>query len=237
MGTGLTRHRRGRWRASDPLEAAVTETRGRENAAGLRIESLHVGDGTHPIVAGLDLVLPPGSVLGIIGQSGSGKTTLLQVLSGERAPDGGRVLLDGDVAAPAAVGVATQQHELLGGLTAAENVASRVLARRRIERSDWAMITGLLADLGLPRSSWHNLLEQLSGGQQQRVAVARALVDAPRLVCLDDPTSELDDASAELVWSAARAAAEAGAVVVIAVQEQSSAIPFDEVVRMEPVGS
>jgi putative ABC transport system ATP-binding protein len=209
----------------------MTETQGREYAAGLRIESLDVGGEAHPIVAGLDLVLPPGSVLGIIGQSGSGKTTLLQVLSGERTPDNGRVLLDGDVITAAAVGVATQQHELLGGLTAAENVASRVLARRRLERTDWATITGLLADLGLPQSSWHNLLEQLSGGQQQRVAVARALVDAPRLVCLDDPTSELDDASAQLVWSAVRAAAEAGAVVVIAVQEQSSALPFDEVVH------
>ena len=203
------------------------------SAKGLRIEGLEVRGGTGPIVAALDLLLPPGSVLGIVGQSGSGKTTLLQVLSGERAPDRGRVLLDGDAVAPSAVGVATQQHELLGGLTAAENVASRVLARRRLERGDWPMITGLLADLGLQQSSWHNLLEQLSGGQQQRVAVARALVDASRLVCLDDPTSELDDASARLVWSAVRAAAEAGAVVVVAVQEQSDALRFDEIVRTD----
>ena len=205
-------------------------TQDRENAEGLRLEGLEVGGETRPILTALDLVLPPGSVLGIIGQSGSGKTTLLQVLSGERAPDEGRVLLDGGALTPTSVGVATQQHELLGGLTAAENVASRVLARRRLERGDWTTITGLLADLGLPPSSWHNLLEQLSGGQQQRVAVARALIDGPRLVCLDDPTSELDDASAQLVWSAARTAAEAGAVIVVAAQEQSSAMPFSHVI-------
>jgi ABC-type multidrug transport system ATPase subunit len=201
-------------------------------AGTLRLEGLGVGTGRHPVVDALDLVLPPGSVLGIVGQSGTGKTTLLHVLSGERPPERGRVLLGGNPVEPADAGVATQQHELLGGLTAAENVAARVLARRRLRRGDWSAITGLLADLGLPEASWHNLLEQLSGGQQQRVAVARALIDAPRLVCLDDPTSELDEASAMLVWTAARAVAEAGGVVVVAVPEEAGAMPFDHVVRL-----
>lgn len=203
-------------------------------AGALCIEGLGVGDGSRPIVDALDLLLPPGAVLGVVGQSGSGKTTLLRVLSGERPPARGRVLLGGQPVRPVDVGFATQQHELLGGLTAAENVAARVLARRRLQRGDWPAITGLLGALGLPESSWHNLLEQLSGGQQQRVAVARALIDAPRLVCLDDPTSELDEASGRLVWSAVRAAADAGSIVIVAVPEEASPLPFDQVVRTLP---
>lgn len=114
------------------------------------------------------------------------------------------------------VGLVTRQHELLGSLTAAENVALPLLARTPGALDSWTDVERLLDSLGVPEASWHNLLEQLSGGQQQRVAVARALAGRPAVLCLDDPTSELDPGSAAVVWGVVDAARRDGAAVLSA---------------------
>jgi ABC-type multidrug transport system ATPase subunit len=191
---------------------------------GLVLDRLRVQVGEAEVLADAALAAPPGSVVAILGDSGSGKTSVLATIAGRRAPAGGRVLLDGESVDPREVGYADQDHDLPDGLTAAEQLAVPLLARGT-RLKDWTAIEALLAELGLPESAFHNRLEQLSGGQQQRVAVARAMVGAPRLVCLDDPTSELDGSTAELVWGVVERITSAGAVAVVTTQRE------DEVAR------
>ncbi len=203
-----------------------------EAATGLRVEGLKADAGGRSVVDGLDLVVARGRCVGVVGPSGAGKSLLLAVLAGLVVPDDGRVLLDGEPVSPDRCGIVAQQHELVGALTAAENVATRILARRPLEAADWDDITALLDRLGLPESSWHNLLEQLSGGQQQRVAIARALIDAPALLVLDDPVSELDEASAERTWAVIGDAVALGAVVAVACNDTEIPLPLAAVVTV-----
>jgi ABC-type multidrug transport system ATPase subunit len=183
-----------------------------------------------------------GSSLAVTGAAGSGTSSVLRAIAGRVSGSGGgtgiglegRITLDGAAVDPQAVGLVTQQHDLLGGLSAAENVAVRQLGRpdSTFAEDDWAGIERLLARLGLPESSWHNLVEQLSGGQQQRVAVARALFGGPRLLCLDDPTSELDAVSRDAVWDVLVTSMDAGAVVVLAAPDPGLVERCDHVLAL-----
>jgi ABC-type lipoprotein export system ATPase subunit len=158
---------------------------------------------------GADLTLTAGSWTALTGPSGSGKTTLLQILAGLLTPTAGAVRLDGEditkltaderaVRRRRCVGVVLQRDNLHPLLDAAGNVAlpSRLDGRsRRVaqRRAGTLMEQVGLADHGRLRGG------QLSGGEAQRVAVAVALAAGPRLVLADEPTGELDDATAETV--------------------------------------
>ena len=148
-----------------------------------------------------------GEAVAILGASGSGKTTLLGLLAGLDIPTRGRVELDGtdlfalDEDGRAAlrarmVGFVFQSFQLLPALTALENV----LLPLELSGSPGARAaaTALLARVGLAERLAHRP-RQLSGGEQQRVAIARALANAPRLVLADEPTGNLDPATAERV--------------------------------------
>lgn len=183
----------------------------------------------------LSFAAGPGDMVVITGGAGSGKSSLLDVVAGSRTPTLGRVLHRGNAPRFGDAGIVTQRHDLLAGLTAVENIAVRVLGgparatspergkdwRRRRNTVAVPEIEQLLASLALPASSWHNLVEHLSGGQQQRVALARALVGTPDLIALDDPTSELDEATADIVLARVQQAARAGSVVVVATEDQA----------------
>ena len=173
-------------------------------SSGFVAAGLTVRDGPRDIVADLHLVVPSGSLACLVAASASDASAVLAALTGRRQRVAGTLTLNGqtltDTPPPRQVGYLGNDHPLVGTLTAAENLYVALLAdglgpgelllRRAGEQ---------LHALGLPESTWHNLVEQLSGGQRQRVAIARALVARPRLVVLDDPTSELDPDSAELV--------------------------------------
>ncbi len=180
---------------------------------GLRLVGLVVRRPDGSPSAPLDLVVPAGGAAELRGEPDGVPSAVLRVVAGLEHPVSGRVSFG---ATDPTVGSVTRQHELLGSLTAAENVAVPLLARPdrgRARLGDWSEVDALLGRLGVPEASRHNLLEQLSGGQQQRVAVARALVTRPSVLCLDDPTSELDPASAEVVWSVVDDARAEGACV------------------------
>jgi len=162
--------------------------------------------------APVDLVLARGGEATLLGDPDGVPSAVLRVVAGLEEPLAGQVHVAGGADRPD-VGLVTRQHELLGSLTAAENVALPLLGRRGAAPRSWDEVEHLLDRLGVPEASWHNLLEQLSGGQQQRVAVARALVGRPSVLCLDDPTSELDPASATTVRAVVADARRQGACV------------------------
>ncbi len=156
---------------------------------------------------GLDLEVGRGEFLSVIGPSGSGKSTLLHMLGALDRPDSGRVLLDGEDLATKkrldrvrarSIGFIFQLHNLLPALTALENVELplRALGLGRIERRQRA--AALLEAVGLDGRLGHRP-NQLSGGERQRVAVARALVNDPKVVLADEPIGNLDQAAGRRV--------------------------------------
>ncbi len=160
---------------------------------------------------GLDLMVERGEMLGIVGASGSGKTTLLNILGGLDQPSAGRVMVDGQdllKLSDAAlnryrrkkVGFVWQQtsRNLIPYLTAQENVElpMNIAGMGRREKRDWAR--ELLQAVGLYERRRHRLV-QLSGGEQQRVAIVVALANKPILLLADEPTGEVDSATAQTI--------------------------------------
>ncbi|HEY1619599.1 MAG TPA: ABC transporter ATP-binding protein [Streptosporangiaceae bacterium] len=162
----------------------------------LTVQGLHKGYGSHPVLTGLDLIVPAGSLTAILGPSGSGKTTLLRVLAGFEQADAGTVRIGGTIVdGPGArvpperrrIGYVPQDGSLFPHLTVAANVGFGLPAReRRGPRT-----TELLESVGLAGLG-KRYPHQLSGGQQQRVALARALAISPEIVLLDEPFASLD---------------------------------------------
>ncbi|HUK72866.1 MAG TPA: ABC transporter ATP-binding protein [Streptosporangiaceae bacterium] len=164
--------------------------------AGLAATGLHKAFGRQPVLTGLDLNVPAGTLTAVLGPSGSGKTTLLRILAGFERPERGSVTI-GDVivddkrrhvpAERRRVGYVSQEGSLFPHLTVEANVGFGVRRRQRHgpRVGDLLDAVGLT---GLARRYPH----QLSGGQQQRVALARALAVGPRIVLLDEPFASLD---------------------------------------------
>jgi predicted ABC-type transport system involved in lysophospholipase L1 biosynthesis ATPase subunit len=190
----------------------VSEPTGRTVLAA---ESLTKGyplpSGWLQVLENLSLRVHAGEAVSIRGESGSGKSTLLHLLAGLEAADRGEVLWEGEAIdrwAPARrarergrrVGMVFQAHHLLPELTAWENVflAARIAGRAdrpaRIRAGELLERVGL-ADRGRQRPA------QMSGGERQRVAVARALLNRPALLFADEPTGNLDETTADSVFS------------------------------------
>ncbi|MFM8619631.1 MAG: ABC transporter ATP-binding protein [Opitutaceae bacterium] len=160
------------------------------------------GDRRIEVLCGADLRVAAGESVSIRGESGSGKSTLLNLLSGLDSPDAGEIRWDG--AAPAAgrrarfLGMVFQSFYLIPELDAWQNVlmAGRMLGSPGAESR--ARARDLLERVGLGGRASH-LPAQLSGGERQRVAVARALMNSPRLLLADEPTGNLDERTGEAV--------------------------------------
>ena len=165
-------------------------------SASLEVQALRKSHGPQRVLHGVDLHVPGGQVLALLGQSGCGKTTLLRAIAGFEAPDSGRIALgDREMTGPGVhlpaerrrIGYVPQEGTLFPHLSLLANVSFGLdRASRRAGRAAAAIaITGLT---GLEARYPH----QLSGGQQQRTALARALAPEPGLMLLDEPFNALD---------------------------------------------
>jgi len=166
-------------------------------------------DGSLAILDGLDLTVAPGERVAIIGESGAGKTTLLHLLGGLERPDAGTIrygtteltALSGDRLARfrgSAIGFVWQRSSLLPEFTAVENVAMPLRIAGMDPREAERRAAERLAEVGLSARATHRPGE-LSGGEQQRVALARALAADPQALLADEPTGNLDTATAERI--------------------------------------
>jgi putative ABC transport system ATP-binding protein len=172
----------------------------------VQIENLQKQFGNVRALDGVSFDVQAGEWIAIMGPSGSGKTTLINILGGLDTPTSGRAMVDGtDVARLDESGLARfraekigfifQQFHLVPYLTAVENV---MLAQYFHSTTDEAEAREALGRVGLTDRVEH-LPGQLSGGEQQRVAVARALINHPKLILADEPTGNLDEANEAIV--------------------------------------
>jgi lipoprotein-releasing system ATP-binding protein len=197
-----------------------------------------------PVLEGLDLQVQPQEMLAITGASGVGKSTLLHVLGTLDRPESGRLALEGEdvLGLPEdrlrrlrnrVLGFVFQFHHLLPEFSALENVMmpaliSRVPAPEARRRSE-----GLLDELGLAARG-HHRPGALSGGEQQRVAVARALVQSPRILLADEPTGNLDqDTGDRLHGLLRRLNQEKGITVIVVTHNERLAAACDRRLRLE----
>jgi putative ABC transport system ATP-binding protein len=191
----------------------------------------------HPLACRLEA----GSWVSLVGPSGSGKSTLLHLLGAMDRPTRGRAVVAGtDLAALDAggatafrrvhVGFVFQQHHLVPYLSAVENV---MLAQHFHSMADEGEAEAALAAVGLAHRARH-LPSQLSGGERQRTCIARALVNEPGLLLLDEPTGNLDWASAlSVLDTIARLHAATGFTVVCATHNPAVARWGDRILRLE----
>ena len=172
--------------------------------------SFRSGDGMLPVLRGIDLALRAGEIVALVAPSGTGKSTLLHLAGLLERPDSGQVMVAGQDAGALAdaertairrdrIGFVYQSHHLLGEFTAAENVMLPQMIAGR-SRTDAAARAATLLDAFGPQSRSRHLPGKLSGGEQQRVAIARALANQPAVLLADEPTGNLDVATASLVF-------------------------------------
>jgi iron(III) transport system ATP-binding protein len=201
-------------------------------AGGLTCEAVAKAYGPRPVLAGVDLVVPGGTLTAILGASGSGKTTLLRVIMGFVEADAGSVTVGVKVVADAghvhlapdkrAIGYVAQEGALFPHLTAGENVGFG-LPRPQRRRGD--RIIEVLELVGLDGSYAPRRPHELSGGEQRRVALARALAPRPPLVLLDEPFSGLDAAlRGETRAAVLHALAREGTTALLVTHDQAEAL-------------
>ena len=201
--------------------------------AGVRID----------VLRGVDLEVGAGEIVALLGPSGSGKSTLLQAVGLLEGGFEGSIRINGEEAADLDDGARTrvrrdtlgfvyQFHHLLPDFSAAENVILPQLVRGATTAAARERADSLLGSLGLADRLTHRP-SKLSGGEQQRVAVARALANRPALVLADEPTGNLDEATADIVFAEFLSLVRGeGSAALVATHNERIAAKMDRVLRL-----
>ncbi|MBD3733186.1 MULTISPECIES: ABC transporter ATP-binding protein [unclassified Sphingopyxis] len=210
--------------------------------AGLK-RSFTQADVTIEVLRGVDANLKRGEIVALLGPSGSGKSTMLQAVGLLEGGFGGTIRIDGEDVTRIdqgertrtrreKIGFVYQFHHLLPDFTAIENVVLPQLIRGASQADAEARATELLGRLGLAERL-HHKPSKLSGGEQQRVAVARALANRPLLVLADEPTGNLDEATADRVFDQfVQLVRDHGSAALVATHNERLAARMDRVLRL-----
>jgi len=218
----------------------------------LEIVGLEARYGSAAVLAGIDLAVDRGDVIGLIGPSGSGKSTVLRVLMGLLRPATGGVMLDGrevDYGNAAEVrrlrdrvAIVFQQYNLFQNMTVMQNVTiAPIKIKKRPLREVEEEAKELLAKVGLA-DKFGRYPDELSGGQQQRVAIARALALRPEILLLDEVTAALDPELVAEVLDTVRVLGREGMTMLIVshemafIREVASRVAFMAEGRIVEVG-
>ncbi len=195
------------------------------------------------VLRGIDLRVAAGEIVALLGPSGSGKSTLLQAVGLLEGGFEGSIRIQGQEAANLSndarttvrrdtLGFVYQFHHLLPDFSAVENVILPQLIRGVSHEDAHARAAALLGRLGLDQRLDHRP-SQLSGGEQQRVAVARALANRPALILADEPTGNLDERTADIVFAEFLALVRGeGAAALVATHNERIAAKMDRVLRL-----
>lgn len=195
------------------------------------------------VLRGVNLEIQPGEIVALLGPSGSGKSTMLQAIGLLEGGFGGKIEIAGTDASVLSsdqrttlrrdhLGFVYQFHHLLPDFTAVENVVLPQLVADKAAAEAEARARELLSALGLAQRLDHRP-NQLSGGEQQRVAVARALANRPHLVLADEPTGNLDEATAgKVLEQFLQLVRGEGSSALIATHNERLALAMDRVVRL-----
>jgi lipoprotein-releasing system ATP-binding protein len=201
------------------------------------------GDVTIEVLRGVDLAIQPGEIVALLGPSGSGKSTLLQAVGLLEGGFEGSIRLRGEEAAGLndegrtrvrrdTLGFVYQFHHLLPEFNARENVILPQLVQGAERDAATTRANSLLSTLGLANRLDHRPAK-LSGGEQQRVAVARALANKPPLVLADEPTGNLDEATADIVFAEfLNLVRGEGSASLVATHNERIAAKMDRVLRL-----
>ncbi|WP_306325516.1 phosphonate ABC transporter ATP-binding protein [Streptomyces venezuelae] len=196
----------------------------------LALSAITVRYGERDVLRGVDLTVPRGQFLAVLGANGCGKSTLLRAAAGLEPVAEGTVTLDGKAPDPLALATVFQQIHLVARRTVLDNVCAGALGRlaprhslhpRLFPRDLREEAMACLERVGLADRA-HDRADRLSGGQQQRVAVARALCQRPEAILADEPVSALDPAATEQVLSLLAELAHVEGLAVVAVLHQPS---------------
>lgn len=214
----------------------VLETRG-------LTRTFEQGEQVIDVLRGVDLHVGAGEIVALLGPSGSGKSTMLQAVGLLEGGFGGSIRILGEEAARLdndgrtrlrrdRIGFVYQFHHLLPDFSALENVVLPQLIRGTAPGEAQARAEALLGALRLGHRLSHRP-SKLSGGEQQRVAVARALANRPALVLADEPTGNLDEATADVVFDEfLRLVREEGSAALVATHNERLAARMDRVLRL-----
>ncbi|MDE5725882.1 MAG: ABC transporter ATP-binding protein [Duncaniella sp.] len=196
------------------------------------------------VLDGVSLTVADGEFLSIVGPSGAGKTTLLQIIGSLDAPDSGAVIYDGtDIVRMKEqrlarfrnlnMGFVFQFHQLLPEFTVTENVALPAMIAGENRRKAMSRAGELLGSLGLGDRLDHKPA-QLSGGERQRAAVARALINDPRVILADEPSGSLDSHNRDELYNLFfDLRASTGKTFIIVTHDESLATNSDRVIHMK----
>ncbi|MFP6726274.1 MAG: ABC transporter ATP-binding protein [Alphaproteobacteria bacterium] len=207
-------------------------------------QTFHQGGRELKVLRDLDMTVDRGEAVALIGPSGSGKSTLLHAAGLLEQPDGGEIEISGQrcstmgdaqrtVIRRKQLGFVYQFHHLFPEFTALENVMMPMRLARAPKSEGLSRAEKLLGEMGLADRIGH-LPAQLSGGEQQRVAIARALANQPVLLLADEPTGNLDQATAELVFEELLLAVrDRGLSMLVATHDVMIADRLDRVVRIQ----
>ena len=197
----------------------------------VRIDGLRVRRGRNTVLDGFDLELQTGGVVGLLGPSGSGKTTLMRAIVGVQTVAGGTVTVLGEPAGSAGlrhrVGYVTQNASVYDDLTVRQNL--RYFAR--VVGAPPADVERVIAETGLVEQA-DALAVSLSGGQSSRVSLAAALLGAPELLVLDEPTVGLDPVLRVELWALFRRLADRGVTLLVSSHVMDEATRCDRLLLL-----
>jgi phospholipid/cholesterol/gamma-HCH transport system ATP-binding protein len=203
-------------------------------AAVIRVEGVSKGFGHRPLLDRIDLHVPSGARLGLIGPAACGKSVLLKLICGLLAPDAGRIAIDGQditalderalMAVRTRVGMLFQNYALFDFMTVADNVAFPLVRRGGLSDDEIATrVSDRLRAVGLAGSE-SKLPSELSGGMKKRVGIARATVARPEIVIYDEPTAGLDPVTSSKIYDLLNADQDEAGGTLVAVSSDVAAL-------------